>query len=124
MYGVFHRLRYGAWREWLGALAVLALLLRALMPTGFMPSPVHGGMQLVLCSLSGTDVSPHERAPHGSDKLPCPFAASGACAAPPAAPAPRLAVTLRLASATVSYRSPALAVPLRHAAARGPPALV
>jgi hypothetical protein len=122
VYGSFNNLRRNGTRDWLGALALLGLLLRALVPAGFMPSPVHGEMRLVLCAVPGTDIARHEHLPRtGSDNLPCPFATGGAGAIPSAEPADLRPVVLSLLCATTLYRAPPGAAPLRHAAPRGPP---
>jgi hypothetical protein len=125
MYGAFNSLRYGSRHDWLCALALIGLLLRALVPVGFMPAPVHGEVRLVLCSAAGINASHQVPEPHGvSDHLPCLFAASCAAAAP--APAQLTVKLLFLGSSSPesSYRSPPSAAPARHTAARGPPILV
>jgi hypothetical protein len=118
----FNVLRRGGWRDWLGALALLGLLVRALVPAGFMPAQLHGEVQLVLCSGDGGGpFGAHPVPGNGTDKLPCPFAASGATMAAPAHSAAPTFTFLAQAEVAARYHAPADAPPLRHAAARGPP---
>jgi hypothetical protein len=66
-------------------LALVALMLRALMPSGWMPD-ANGG--LVICSASTTlGVIHHDGAPEKkADQQECPFAAASQLAAAPEAP--------------------------------------
>ena len=79
-------------------LAALAVLLRVLVPGGFMPAPVAAGtLVLVLCTGqgpvtlqvddAGTPVAPHND-PTGKlvDHHPCPYAGLSAGPVPPATP--------------------------------------
>lgn len=115
-------------------LALAAMLLRALLPSGWMPS-ANPTIPLVMCTMNGpvrvlvTLVEePHKQSPspdHGRQHEVCPFAAavsfapprSGVTLAPPNVAA-RLVATLRLATAAApnrpyapqSPRAPPLAV--------------
>jgi hypothetical protein len=105
-----------------------ALVLRALVPVGFMPVASASGMAMELCPGHAANASGHPgRAPgshgepnSGSGQL-CSFAAS---AAPPVAPAifilPTVARTL-VAAATISPASVLLLPGFRAHSPRGPP---
>lgn len=112
----------GAARGWCGALLALALLLRLLVPQGWMPGE---DGRLVLCPQAG----PVAMAPmhHGHGKTPappaadhpCAFAALGLAAAPP----PAVAATLLAPAQTPPPPPPAhRASPNRGLAAPPPPA--
>lgn len=120
------------------SLLALALFVRALVPTGWMPAPADGGLALVPCPTSGpAPVAPAAMAGHGHhdpaapDKAEhqaasetCPFGAmAGATAALP--PAPALFVDAPAAlPATSSPRALAPRAPPRlRPPARGPPSL-
>jgi hypothetical protein len=122
-----------------GALAVLALALRALIPTGFMVTAVEGHAQLVVCP-AGLHRSAHlhpmagtlhhvagaehgAAATHSADQ--CPYALAGGPGLAGAAlePAQAFFVQLQPVRAAVLATLPA-APPPRHQAPRGPPALV
>ncbi len=116
--------------RWLQALLPL-LLLRALVPAGFMPAVDAGSLAIVFCEPGTVAAAPHARHHHdpggggvGGHAMSgeCPFAQSAGPALPgtpaplasrvplvhvPPAPLPDFAVTR---------------TPLRYAAARGPPA--
>jgi hypothetical protein len=118
----FDRLRRRGWRDGLGALALLGLLLRALLPAGFMPTSAHGEVRLVLCSVPGAALAHSGHLPSGSsDNTPCPFAASASAPAPQLCKSARAPILLRVARVSPLYRSPSDTAPLRHTAARGPP---
>ena len=80
-------------------LALLALVLRAVLPAGWMPVQADGSVSLVLCSGSGTQAvevdlgkAPVDHSPDGAQ--PCGFAATGSPllnADPGPLPAPELA---------------------------------
>jgi len=120
-------------RTWWALALLPALLLRALVPAGFMPAVGSGSFALVFCEPGTMAVAAHahhhhhsgaDGAGHGTPAVSaeCPFAQS-------AAPAlPTLAAVV-IAHPLVAHAPPAprdderpTAVPLRHAAARGPPA--
>jgi hypothetical protein len=121
-------------RRWWAAALLPALLLRALIPAGFMPAVGAGSLAFVFCE-PGALVAAGPQAPHhhpghdGAGQGPhsasgeCPFAQSAApslptlAALPPAHPLIAHVPALR-------REDPALrSVPLRYAAARGPPEL-
>jgi hypothetical protein len=104
------------------AAALLAFVLRALVPLGFMPMQVNGETQMMFChgmhhAVAGT---PHSKS---SADGPCAFAISGG-----AAPAPTPLATLPTAEAphfdaVTALRSADRPAPPRHLAPRGPPVL-
>jgi len=119
--------RGGPMRARFAALALIAVVARALVPMGFMPVVVHGQTQLMFCD-NGMPGSAH----HGHDghsgsapgaDAPCPFTISGG-----AAPLP---TTIDFAPTGAAPRATAAAVahtalpeaPPRHTAPRGPPSL-
>lgn len=130
--GLFRNLR-----AWLGHGALLALLLAALVPAGFMPavSARTGGLTIVLCTGNGAvNVSADALADDGAAKAPlapahdqpCNFAALTAPAlAPPLLalplllPLPRAVLPLPLRLVRVGRGLPAPPPP-----ATGPPALL
>jgi hypothetical protein len=129
-----------AWfRRGFSALAVLALALRALIPTGFMVTAVEGHAQLVVCPaglhraahLHHIPAAMHEVAAmdhgtgvtHGAGQ--CPYALAGGPGLAGAAPESlRPYFVLLQSEPTVAPASVPAAPPLRHQAPRGPPALV
>jgi hypothetical protein len=113
----------------LGPLVVL-LLLRALIPAGFMPAIGAGSLALVFCDpgvMAGVAHAGHHHHDDGAGGAApsgeCPFAQSAAPALP-ALPATESGAPV-LAAAPAPWHAPdsPLDVPPRHAAARGPPAL-
>ena len=132
-------------------LAVLALALRSLIPTGFMIAPVDGGAALVLCpaglhqhghglhsahdrhydhehhgagGVDHTAVGEHATGlAHGADQ--CPFALAGGPGLTGALPelAQPFYIVLQPRGEVATATIPR-ASPLRHCAPRGPPALV
>ena len=109
-----------------------ALLLRALVPAGFMPAVGAGSPALVFCEpaamAAGTHAQHHHPAADGasghgahSASAECPFAQSAAPALPIlAALAIAHPLVAQVAAARPDDRNRPT-VPLRHAAARGPP---
>jgi hypothetical protein len=121
-YSSFEKLRRRGWRDWLAALALLGLLLRALVPAGFMPASAHGEFQLVFCSVPGDGLVHSGHLPRGAtDNTPCPFAASATAASPPLSKVARTPMLLSVVGISPLYRAPPDSAPLRYAAARGPP---
>jgi len=113
-------------RRDVATLALITMIARALIPTGFMPVVVHGEAQLTICHGAGDGFAHHgERGPAGPHShAPCPFAVSGGAAPLPATidfslahAAPELATTLPECVALSG-------TPARYAAPRGPPFLV
>jgi hypothetical protein len=117
----FTVLRRRRWREALGALALLGVLVRALIPVGFMPMQFQGQVQLVLCSPQSVDLTHQHQAPRGTVRHPCLFAASVAAPAPHSCNEALTVTLLTSRGACARDDSPPRAVPWRHAAARGPP---
>ena len=124
-------------RRWISVLAVLVFAVRALLPTGYMLTEVHGQLSMVMCPAGlhhggGTHhLSPmppmdgmHHSAHDSLSTTHCPFALAGSVGLLAQAPAPAepYFVLLRrpLAVAVVSVP---VAPPLRHRAPRGPPSL-
>jgi hypothetical protein len=113
-------------------LALVAVVARALIPTGYMPAMVDGHVQLVICEASmGAGVAhhghhghhDHQGQTHGAADSPCPFALSGG-----AAPLPELATTTLATAAVASHSlfipsAPIPEAPARYTAPRGPPSL-
>jgi hypothetical protein len=138
-----HRSR--RFRRWFGVLAVLAILLRALIPAGFMIGQVDGHASWVVCA-PGLERAAHHHAAdpplmagmdHGGGTNPasgidhaahaaahCPFALAAGAGLLAQAPTPADAyfVQLRPPPAAVVHSIPA-APPWRHHAPRGPPTL-
>jgi hypothetical protein len=82
------RFRHRGTRQWAGALVLLAVFARALIPVGYMPAAGHDGMQMVLCS-AGLLAQVPNAADHSGHTLPhgdsiCPFAQSAGGALLPA----------------------------------------
>ena len=107
-------------RAWLCALLALALAIRLLVPQGWMPNGAGGVM---MCS--GSAPVAMASAMHGGQEMPaghgqdhpCPFAALGLAAAPPAAVAP----VLPPAAVTATGRSAAHAIAVGRGLAAPPP---
>ncbi len=114
-------------RRSVAALVLLAVLARALIPTGFMPVAGDGAMRLVVCDGTMHHHPPsdggHPGTPPTHDS-PCPFAASGG---------PGLLYSMPDLSFTAATFATAVSIPEsslpsepppRHSAPRGPPAIV
>lgn len=116
-----------SWRRPAWWLAALAVLLRVLVPAGFMPAPAAAGtLALVLCTghgtvtlrvdAAGTPVAP-QNDPAGTlaDHHPCPFASASTGPVPPAtlllAPAARWRVAYVGAGATQCLARPQAGLP-------------
>jgi hypothetical protein len=111
-----------------------ALLLRALVPAGFMPAVGSGSLALVFCQ-PGAPIAagPHARHHHqGHDgagqgshsaSSACPFAQSAAPSLPTLAAPPPAHPLVAHVRALRREDSGLRSVPLRYAAARGPPEL-
>lgn len=109
------------------ALVLPALLVRALIPVGFMPSAGSGGPAMQLCPGTAAMAGGHHHAgtgaPEGAAHTLCVFAASAAPAVAPVVPAILLrSVNIRRVEQTQasSIRSPSI---LRTQSARAPPVL-
>jgi hypothetical protein len=125
-------------RAWLYAAVVPALLLRALIPAGFMPVAAAGGVAIDFCPGDGA-MRPHMRmtqphahaesgpahhsggAPRPPHPAPCLFAASATLAGAPASSALHLSATAATASALTAFApvfSPSI---VRAQSPRAPP---
>jgi hypothetical protein len=120
-------------RRWWAGAFLPVLILRALIPAGFMPAVGAGSLALVFCEPGVLAAGAHAAHQHHGQDGPghaghlaagdCPFAQSAAPALPALA---AVAVAHPLVAHVPAIRpeDPALRfVPLRHTAARGPPAL-
>lgn len=112
-------------RSSLLTLALCAMVLRALLPVGWMPDP--GGMAdgpLVICTMHGAHhISPGHRPAHSPDEHGsiCPFAAAAHFAPPQMAVAVAAPVTFAWAPfPNLSQSAPRVSVNLAHEP-RGPP---
>jgi len=114
-------------RECLTALALIAVISRALIPTGFMPGVVDGHAQLVFCDGRGSGMAHHTH--HGqagsgsSADTPCPYALSGGAAPIPSIVNTALAHVVPTVIAPSAEQSPLPEAPRRYTAPRGPPSL-
>ncbi len=136
-----HRSR--AARRWIGALALLAFGLKALVPTGFMLAAVEGQVRLVMCPagmhhppgmptmaemIHGPGAEHAATVDHAAHAAlasqQCPFALASGAALLAQAPSPAEPYFLWLPPARAgAVASVPAAPPLRHHAPRGPPAL-
>ncbi len=121
--------------SWVATLALAAMVLRALIPAGWMPSPAGQGETLVICTAAGLQTlsPPDDPAPHDDPAdapapphkgTPCVFAAVAAFSAPPAVaplPVPGPTAVARLALQT--WDGPRSVPRLTVHAPRGPPIL-
>jgi hypothetical protein len=113
-------------RHWIGALAIVLLFARALIPAGFMLCALNGDTRLVLCSAAVADPyglpDSHHGSTIGSDSS-CPFAVTAGGAPPPAAI--HFAIS-RSDPPLIRVRAPScvsVPPPPRYLAPRGPPSL-
>jgi hypothetical protein len=116
-------------RAWLALLLALALAVRALVPSGWMPAGENRGMQLVPCPSEGAVPMAghhhHHRDDHAAADHPCAFAGLGLPSdLPPPPPAilprPRLAA---ITPAPVHDRRPGRGLAAPPPPATGPPLL-
>jgi hypothetical protein len=116
------RVRFECW----GALLLLALFARGMVPAGFMPVYTTGGLQVVLCDgySYGAHLGSHDHptTPGSHGDGGCPYAQNVSGGAPSAAlRAPEfLPLLLTPSSQFLDRFSPGTELP-RHAAPRGPP---
>lgn len=107
------------------ALVLPLLVLRALIPAGFMPIAEGGGLIIGLCP-GAAGMPPghahHGGHPHGEPHAPCLFAASAAPAFSPLALALPPASAVALRAALPALNAPCLPSILRSQTPRGPPA--
>ena len=109
-------------------LALLALVARALVPTGFMPVTTHGTTQMMFCHgdmalLAHDRDDSGDRAP-STGHQPCVYAASAGGAPLPATIDLNFAHAAPTTVSVVVTHAFVGAPPVRHAAPRGPPSLV
>lgn len=107
--------------RWFAWLAVLALAVRLLVPTGYMPAVSHGHVAIVACpgvaAMPGHDR--HGDAPHAGFEQPCAFAA---LAAPVTAAVDAVLLVVALAIVAARALRP-IAQPWRDAGLRWRPPL-
>lgn len=107
-------------RRWVVALVLPLLALRALVPAGFMASPIAGSLQMVFCGAGHHGHSHHSTAGDPT----CPFAQSAGPAPLPALPVlPAGVEALLFDRPTAVAQTVVQFGPLRQQAPRGPPAL-
>jgi hypothetical protein len=113
-------------RKLLAAVALLAVLARALVPTGVMPVAGAGAMQLMLCD-GGPGGHHHHHADGpaapatGTAHDLCPYAMTAGGAPLPAIVGLPALQSVPQPVALATERTRILPAPLRHAAPRGPP---
>ena len=115
-------LRHGSMRDLIAVAAILVVLLRALIPAGFMPVAAMGGTHLMFCH--GADPqSVRHSGTHGGADSHCSFALSSGGAPAPSSLVSNVTVSpdnwLRARQSISAPR----AAPARHSAPRGPPVL-
>ncbi len=113
-------------RSFAVTLALSAMLLRAVLPAGWMPNLTGpGDVPLVICSVDGAHhLPPHEPAHGQQDDHMCPFAAAAHLAAPQLSIAvPQPFAVAQLDRVFTEQRAPFAAVDPGHAP-RGPPVSV
>jgi len=118
-------------RAWWVLALLAALLVRALVPAGFMPAVGAGSFALVFCEPGAMALGPHAHHHHpGPDGTgrgthsaspECPFAQSAAPALPTLAAVAIAPPRIALVPAARRDDEVLTAAPLRYAAARGPP---
>jgi hypothetical protein len=119
-------LRRGSLHERFAALALVAIISRALIPMGFMPVVVNGEAQLRFCSgvAGATDLIQHAHpGSTSSADAPCVFAVSGGAAPIPAAVHIAVAHVAPLLTVPLAEHSILPEAPPRYTAPRGPPSL-
>ena len=104
-------------------LALSAMLLRAVLPAGWMPDPVGvGGAPLVICSVDGAHhVPPHDPAQGQHDDHMCPFAAAAHLAPPQLSVAVPRPFAVAWLDRVFTEQHPAFAAVDPGHAPRGPP---
>lgn len=120
------RLRGSRATECWGALLLVALFARALIPTGFMPAATTGGLQLIVCQGNEAGIWSKEGGSAGSHiaghDLSCPFFQSAVGGPTPTAPQANLFQPLALDSVPeIDSRYLPDTHPLRYSSPRGPP---
>ncbi len=121
-----------SWRDAFLALALVAALIRSLVPAGFMPaSDETGAVRMVICTVGGAKtLDGAARAPTDADgamassQSPCAFAALALLAPPPSALILSLAVSIEAGATPLDEtRLVAAASNYRPQAQRAPPVL-
>jgi len=74
------RIRTSSQRTWIPALLLLAVLLRGLVPAGWMPALGMDGPQLVICTTNGLVAAPADMFASGEDHAPPASADHSPCA--------------------------------------------
>ena len=112
-------------RSAIAALALLALLGRALIPVGFMPVASHGATHLMFChgGAAHAPAAGQGRTRHGAE-APCSYALSGGPALLAELTLPPLAALPDAQPEVAALPGPRASAPPRHAAPRGPPTLI
>jgi hypothetical protein len=111
-------------RGWIALLLPL-MVLRALLPAGYMPVAADGELRIVMCS-AGLDTLGHHDRGHGQDdgtqaqQASCPFAHAATLAPPNAVRHQAIASPVGIDIAAAAQRTLPTS-PYRFAAARGPP---
>jgi hypothetical protein len=126
MSGNWTLLRRGFLHECFAALALVAVISRALIPMGFMPIVVNGETQLRFCSGVAGAAHLDEHGQPGSTSTadaPCAFAVSGGAAPIPTAIHFTLAHVAPLLAVPLVDQSTLPEAPPRYTAPRGPPSL-
>lgn len=107
-------------------LALVAVLARGLIPTGFMPGSVEGHSQLVICNghMAGMVQLDHHGHTGANANVLCPFAHCAGAA--PLGATPDISPTYAAISIPVPLieRTIPAEAPLRYTAPRGPPSLL
>jgi hypothetical protein len=105
------------------SLALCAMVLRALLPDGWMPNTVAGGAPFIMCSIDGAHHDGKSPPSREQSHAPCAFAAA-APLAPPHAVVPGAPARLQASTIAPLFGDalPAVTAPHRPGAARAPPA--
>jgi hypothetical protein len=94
-------------------LALAAMMLRALLPAGWMPNAVQAGAPFVICTLHGAlhlsgDPAPHKQQPDDGQRHDlCPFAAAPHLSSPAADAAIHAPFAIAARAFTPDYAAPA-----------------
>jgi hypothetical protein len=108
-------------REWIAALALLGVLVRALIPVGFMPVAAVDGTHLMFCHAADPHPSRHSGT-QGVAESHCAFALGSSGAPTPAPVTATVTVTPEAPACEGRASSAPNTTPARHCAPRGPPA--
>jgi len=126
MNGSWPKLGAGRLRKCLAALALIAVVARALVPVGFMPMVSHGETRIMFChdGMPGhaAAADPASHSGHGTTEQPCSYATSAGAAPLPATIDFSLTHAAPEAADAPVVIPALIPAPARHAAPRGPPA--